>query len=310
MGVGVKIHFEHVRKIERHVIIIAMAFLCVLMEIGCSTSALRSSDLSEEGMKSGGAMVFVPAGTFMMGSDGGKGKENERPQHAVSLDAFWIDPYEVTNAQFEEFVVATGYLTDAEEDGKGWVWQDGWDEVEGANWRHPNGPATGIKGRMNHPVVQVSWSDACEYCKWRDKRLPTEAEWEYSCRAGTETSYFTGDTITHDNANYFGTGGCDRWDGTSPVGSFKANKFGLFDMHGNVWEWCRDCYDEKFYGESPGHNPLNEANCLYRVTRGGAWDYCPSGMRSAHRSGDVPYSASDARGFRCVKPVRSNQQDR
>ncbi|GAB4348178.1 MAG: formylglycine-generating enzyme family protein [Candidatus Abyssubacteria bacterium] len=246
-------------------------------------------------------MVYIPQGTFLMGSPDGKGEDNERPQHTVSVSGFWIDACEVTNRKFQEFIDATGYVTDAEKRGKGWIWDQQWKEMPGADWRHPKGPASSIETLMDHPVVQVSWNDALAYCDWAGKRLPTEAEWEYACRCGTKTAYSTGDAITHDAANYFGAGGLDRWEGTSPVASFPANPWGIYDMHGNVWEWCQDYYDETFYSGSPEENPINDASAPYRVMRGGAWDYCPLGMRCAHRGADLPFSASDARGFRCVK---------
>ncbi|RJP66337.1 MAG: formylglycine-generating enzyme family protein [Candidatus Abyssobacteria bacterium SURF_17] len=248
-------------------------------------------------------MVYIPAGTFLMGSPDGQGEDNERPQHKVSVSGFWMDTCEVINRGFKEFVDATGYVTDAEKRGKGWIWDDEWKEMPGADWRHPKGPSTSIEALMDHPVVQVSWNDANAYCNWAGKRLPTEAEWEYACRCGTETHYSTGDTITHDDANYFGTGGIDPWEGTSPVGSFPANPCGLHDIHGNVWEWCQDYYDDTFYAKSVELNPVNEVSALYRIMRGGAWDYCPLGMRSAYRGADFPFSASDARGFRCVRPA-------
>jgi len=174
-----------------------------------------------------GAMVLFPATEFYMGSPKGEERDNEYPRHKVSLDSFWIDVREVTNARFAEFVDATGYVTDAEKQGKGWIWDDGWREQPGANWRHPNGPSSGIEHIMDHPVVQVSWNDASAYCLWAEKRLPTEAEWECSCRAGTTTQYSTGNAITHNHANYSGKGGLDRWEGTSPAGSFQPNARGL-----------------------------------------------------------------------------------
>jgi formylglycine-generating enzyme required for sulfatase activity len=261
---------------------------------------------SEPMMQKQDEMVVVPSCGFIMGSTDDREdgtNNNERPKHFVFLDSFMIDAREVTNGEFAEFVEATGYVTDAEKQGKGWIWDEGWREQQGANWRHPKGPSSDIENIMDHPVVQVSWNDAHAYCNWRQKRLPTEAEWECSCRAGTSTRYSVGDTIDHGDANYFGTGEIDRWEGTSPVGSFPPNPWGLYDMHGNVWEWCRDFYDEDYYKSTLQHNPMNQTKSPYRVMRGGAWDYCPTGMRSAKRGGDLPTSAGDARGFRCAVSV-------
>jgi len=250
-------------------------------------------------------MILAPECTFLMGGSEDGRNNNERPRRHVSLDSFAIDAYEVTNREFEQFVEATGYITDAEKRGQGWIWDKGWREQQGANWRHPNGPSSSIERIMDHPVVQVSWNDADAYCRWRRKRLPTEAEWECSCRAGTKTRYSVGNTIAHDDANYSGTGKVDRWEGTSPVGSFPSNPWGLYDMHGNVWEWCQDFYDENFYKRIPQSNPVNQTEGPYRVMRGGAWDYCATGMRSASRAADAPNSAGNARGFRCAVSVRA-----
>jgi formylglycine-generating enzyme required for sulfatase activity len=288
---------------------LALIILFFLLGAGCAGPRLQPSGEATRVVKAHERMVFIPVQTFLMGSAQEQGEDPERPRHRVSLDAFWADAREVTNTDFKQFIDATGYVTDAEKNGKGWVWRDGWDEIEGADWRHPNGPTTDIKTRMDHPVVQVSWNDARAYCIWAGKRLPTEAEWECACRAGTLTQYSTGDTISHDQANYFGTGGRDRWDGTAPVGSFAPNAFDLFDMHGNVWEWCGDCYDVEYYEQSPERNPVNTNDCKLRVMRGGAWDYCPLGMRSAYRAGDFPYSASDSRGFRCVKSANTQHRN-
>lgn len=276
-------------------------FLFFALSVLSSSVSAGSDDIPEE-ESTRKDMVLVPRTTFRMGSSENEGNASEHPSHPVTLDAYWIDACEVTNSKFAQFVEATGYVTDAERKGKGWVWDDDWKEMAGADWRHPKGPGSTIEDIMNHPVVQVSWNDAVAYCEWAGKRLPTEAEWECACRAGTESAYAFGSSIAHDQANYSGTGGLDRWEGTSPVASFQPNNYGVFDMHGNVWEWCLDTYDEDFYKRSPTHNPVNEDAGKYRVMRGGAWDYCPLGMRSAYRGADLPTSASDARGFRCVKP--------
>lgn len=278
-----------------------LAFITLFSAISCQSVMVGTRERLSPDEK----MVYIPPGTFLMGSPIGQGKDNEHPQHKVSVSGFWMDACEVTNRRFKQFVDATGYVTDAEKRGKGWIWDEEWKEMAGADWRHPKGPSSTIKEIMNHPVVQVSWNDANAYCNWVGKRLPTEAEWEYACRCGTETRYSTGDTITHDDANYFGAEGLDRWDGASPVASFPANPCGIHDMHGNVWEWCQDYFDDTFYSKSAEQNPINEASAPYRVMRGGAWDYCPLGMRSAYRGADLPFSASDARGFRCVRSAGS-----
>jgi len=160
----------------------------------------------------------------------------------------------------------------------------------------------------NHPVVCVSWNEAKAFAKWLSKktghkfRLPTEAEWEYACRnGGKEIKYATstGD-LSHDLADYWGKGGRDKWEYTAPVGSFPPN-VGIYDMCGNVWEWCEDWYDKNYYGRSPKNDPQGPKNGKYRVLRGSSWNGGPWIMRCALRSGYVPGSREDDVGFRLVR---------
>jgi formylglycine-generating enzyme required for sulfatase activity len=233
-------------------------------------------------------MVWVPGGTFWMGDPG----FNDAPPHRVSVDGFWMDKTEVTNARFARFVAATGYVTVAErapdpkdfpgvppEDLKAgslvftppaapvdlrehYQW---WRYVPGADWRHPEGPGSSIEGKDDLPVVQVCYDDAIAYAKWAGKRLPTEAEWEFAARGGLDRKpYGWGD-----EQKPGGKWPANIWQGqfpgentaedgfprAAPVGSFAANAFGLHDMAGNVWEWCADWYRPDYYGVSPPHNP-------------------------------------------------------
>jgi iron(II)-dependent oxidoreductase len=218
-------------------------------------------------------MVLIPTGDFQMGSND---YDSEKPIHTVYLDAFYIDIYEVTNAQYKKFMDATKYK-------------------EPSYWNDSKFNAS------NHPVVGVSWNDAVAYAKWAGKRLPTEAEWEKSARGGlVGKKYPWGDTLTHDDANYSGTGGKDKWENTSPVGSFAPNRYGLYDMAGNVWEWCADWYDSKYYASSPKSNPKGPGSGKSAVLRGGSWDdYADLDLRVAARffpSGDLSLV-----GFRCVQ---------
>lgn len=241
----------------------------------------------------------------------------ESPVHAVELDAFWIGRFEVTVAQFRQFVKETSYRTEAERKGEseGVSSSGGWSKVSGLSWRKP-----GFPQGDSHPVVHVSWNDGKAFCDWlsrkegKDIRLPTEAEWEYACRAGTQTAYQWGDDPNG------GTGwlnGADQtakrkypsWpcfnfdDGflyTASVGSFKANAFGLHDMHGNVWEWCADWYGEDYYAESPRRNPQGPSSGVYRMSRGGSWDYYENLYRSAVRVRLTPTSTYGGQGFRVV----------
>ena len=174
----------------------------------------------------------------------------------------------------------------------------------GANWRDPK-----FSQDENHPVVCVSWNDVVAFAEWLSKksgysfRLPTEAEWEYACRSGgKKVKYGTGTgDISHDLANYYGTGGRDRWKYTAPVGSFPPNELGIYDMCGNVWEWCEDWYDKNYYGRSPKNDPQGPKNGKYRVLRGGSWSDVPRDMRCANRFGSVPAYRCLDYGFRLVR---------
>ena len=251
-------------------------------------------------------LVRVPAGAFLMGSaDSAKRRHRrERPQHRVTIARdFFMGCCEVTRGQFAAFARGARYKTEPEKAGWAFAW-DGkkWDKVNGASWKN-----VGFAQTDDHPVICVSWYDAAAFCRWLDQktgrtaRLPTEAEWEYACRAGTKTAYAWGDDL---NA---GKGWCNAadltgrkrfrgwttfaWeDGyvfTSPVGRFKANAFGLHDMHGNAWEWCGDWY-AKNYDRAGGVDPRGPASGTLRAVRGGSWMSSPSRCRSAFRAGSAP----------------------
>ena len=224
-------------------------------------------------------MVRIPAGEFTMGSPSGEGDIDEHPRHKVHVDEFYMDKCEVTNEQYKKFCDATG---------RSYPSNPSWDE----NY---------FQGKSSYPVIRVNWNDASAYARWAKKRLPTEAEWEKACRAGTTTKYNTGNSISHDEANYDGTGGKDRWSNTSPVGSFAPNVWGMYDMHGNVWEWCSDWYDRSYYSRSPSSDPENQTNSQYRVIRGGSWDFSPDHVRSAKRLRDAPVNTRYYIGFRCAQ---------
>ena len=243
-----------------------------------------------------GDMVWVPSQTFMMGSDAHY--PEERPAHPVSVDGFWIDRMPVTNERFARFVRATGHNTFAElppnaDDYPGALPEmlrsgslvfikphrpvarnitNWWRYVFGADWRHPRGPQSSLDGRERHPVVHVTYGDALAFARWEGKQIPTEAEWEAACRGGLDGAEFAwGDELAPDGkqmANYWQGEfphenlRLDGWEGTSPVGAFPANGYGLYDMIGNVWEWTSDWY-------APAHE-VNEpkACCSPRNPRG------------------------------------------
>lgn len=306
-------------------------------------------------------MVWVPGGVFTMGSDDGMSRENERPPHRVEVGGFWMDLAPVTNAEFEEFTDATGYVTIAErkpdweelkkqlppdtpkpdesllvpgslvfvgserpvdlrEMGNFWAW------TPGASWRHPEGPGSDIENRKDYPVVQVAWDDAVAYATWTGKRLPTEAEWEFAARGGTGGSrYFWGDEFrpegkfmanTWDGEFPYQNTGEDGFFGVAPVKSFPPNGYGLYDMAGNVWNWCADWYRPDTFGRradkgvccdpqgpAMSFSPSNPHQ-IERVTKGGSYlchpDYCASYRPSARR-GLPPDTGMSHVGFRCVK---------
>jgi formylglycine-generating enzyme required for sulfatase activity len=258
-------------------------------------------------------MVLIKGGTFAMGQE--DSFPYERPVHQVTLKSFWIDPTEVTVAEFEKFVAATGYKTDAEK----WGWSGvfdpkvgDWVKTDGADWRHPDGPKSSAKA--DEPVCQVSWTDAIAYAKWAGKRLPTEAEFEYAARGGlVNKKYSWGDELRPGGkpvANWWQGNfpnddkGEDGFKGRAPVKSFPANGYQLYDMIGNVWEWCSDYYSEDYYAKSPKENPPGPESGTERVLRGGSWlcaeNFC-SNYRVAGRSHATEDSGLNNLGFRCAR---------
>ena len=245
-------------------------------------------------------MVLIPAGEFQMGSND---NTDEKPIHAVYIDAFYIDTYEVTNAQYKAFVDANpqwrkDQISDAYHNGNYLK-----------HWNGNNYP----RDKGNHPVTYVSWYGAMAYAQWAGKRLPTEAEWEKAARGGKSgLKYPWGDTISNGQANYGNHVG-----GTAVVGNYAANGYGLYDMTGNVLEWCLDAYYGDFYASSPRRNPLGGVNTIenadlvisdfmsvesYRVARSGAWYNTEAqNVRVAYRNRVTPTLTNVALGFRCVK---------
>lgn len=305
-------------------------------------------------------MVWIPGGVFEMGcsvKDGGM--PDEGPVHVVELDGFYMDKTEVTNAQFLKFVEATGYVTLPEgkpelrsikpgfevpkipQDGKmnlpgsvclnpkldkanfdpkkgAYNW---WDYLPGADWRHPEGPESSIKDRMDHPVVHISWLDVQEYCKWAGKKLPTEAQWEFAARGGLDSQTYPWGSTRNPDGKWLH----NIWQGefpventeedgfrtTAPVGNFPANNYGLHDMSGNVWEFVQDYYQPDYYFHSPRKNPPGpdssfdpqEPHIIKRVQRGGSFmcsdSYCIAYRCSARMKAEQDTGAFHT-GFRCI----------
>jgi sulfatase modifying factor 1 len=307
-------------------------------------------------------MVWIPAGEFSMGAvvtGHGRGEipiaaNDSQPIHRVRLHGFWMDRTAVTNEQFAKFVAATGYLTMAERvptkeefpdaspenlvagsvvftppDHKVTLTQPyrWWSYVKGANWQHPGGPQTNIRGKQNYPVVQVAYADAEAYAKWAGKRLPTEAEFEFAGRGGLEgKTYAWGDDFRPDGKWMANTWqgdfpladtGEDGFAGLAPVAQYPANGYGLYDMAGNVWQWCSDWYRPDYYAELARSARITQdprgpessfdptaPNEKKRVQRGGSFlcssQYCSRYIVGTRGKGEIA-TATNHLGFRCVK---------
>jgi formylglycine-generating enzyme len=309
-------------------------------------------------------MVWIPGGTFLMGSD--NFYPEERPAHRVTVDGFWMDEHPVTNAEFRRFVKATDYITLAERppnpsdypgvdlavlvpgslvfrrpsqrvslnDYHTW-----WAYVPGACWKHPEGPQTTLHGRDHHPVVHLAYADAEAYATWAEKSLPTEAEWEFAARGGLEgASFVWGDEFAPKGRMMANTWQgefpwqnlkTDGYEGTSPVEAFPPNRYGLYDMAGNVWEWTSDFFTSRHPDEVAKpccipRNPRVEsaeqsmvenqpgAQLPRKVLKGGshlcAPNYCLR-YRPAARQGEMIDSSASHIGFRCIARARSVTAD-
>ena len=298
--------------------------------------------------KDGAPMVLIHAGSFQMGSTQEEmdramkdckrlmldqqtcedWDKPELPQHKVQMGAFYLDKYEVTNRLFQRFTQQTGYRTTAEREGSAWAlvegkgWKDvRWEDVKGANWQKPEAGATVFdSNRAEHPVVSVSWEDAQAYCRWAEKLLPTEAEWEYATRAGTTTKYWWGDgnpgvrrveNIADESAKTLLKNIMMGYDDgsvrTTVVGSYEANPWGLHDISGNAKEWTADWFDGDYYSKSPVANPKGPSSGKRRVLRSGSWNDVPDLVWSANRDWDLPTSRGAMVGFRCAQDVPRSQ---
>jgi formylglycine-generating enzyme required for sulfatase activity len=238
--------------------------------------------------KDGMHMIYVPAGGFLMGSldSDSQAHKDEKPQHRVVLDAYWIDQTAVTNAMFALFVHETGYQTEAEQAG------------EADAWHHPLGMGSGLNGKMDDPAVYISWNDAQAYCQWVGRRLPTEAEWEKAAR-GTDGRLYPWGNQAPEIDPYCLDPESEQ---TIPVGLYRAlgsSPYGCLDLTGNVCQWVADWYDEAYYLTSPARNPKGPERGSYRVLRGGSWLNCKD-VRAATRNRFAP----DFRiftSFRCAR---------
>ena len=278
-------------------------------------------------------MAWIPGGTFRMGS--ADFYPEERPVHRVTVDGFWMDRHPVTVTEFRRFVSETGYVTVAERplaaadypeadpallipgslvfhrtpgpvdlrDYHNW-----WAYVPGACWHRPEGPGSSCRGRKQHPVTHVAYEDAAAYAAWAGQALPTEAEWEYACRAGADGPYDFGQPDKLSQYAWFADNSDEK---THPVGQKKPNLWGLHDMYGNVSEWCEDVYSPTYYQQSAAvdpHGPPSPGKDVKRVMRGGSWKssaaMCRATFRQDQRTGDTDACFfTDFCGFRCVRRV-------
>jgi formylglycine-generating enzyme required for sulfatase activity len=291
------------------VLILAIAGACVYN--GCRDGATQDTAQAPS------EMILIHGGRFRMGTD--SGMPYEAPVHDVAVGDFYIDKREVTVEEFAKFVDATGYRTEAEQFGWSGVFDLAsreWRKVDGADWRHPEGPAFGA-AKLTEPVCQVSWNDAVAFATWSGKRLPTEAEFEYAARGGlVDKTYAWGDELRPAGkpvANWWqgvfpeNDTGEDGFRSRAPVMSFPANGYSLHDMTGNVWEWCADRFSEDYYLKSPAKDPPGPATGDQRVIRGGSFlcaeNFC-SNYRVAGRSSATPDSGLNNLGFRCARDAK------
>ena len=312
----------------------------------CAPSKRRAESLQQSRAMTGerkrvtrgsvGGMVRLDGGPFLMGTESAEAfaADGEGPIRKVLLDPFYVDVCAVTNAQFAEFVEATGYRTESERLGWSFVFQghipeerreliagrvagaEWWCKVNGSDWRHPEGPDSSINGRLDYHVTHVSWNDATAYCEWAGKRLPTEAEWEFAARGGLEHKVFPwGDELTPGGQHV-----CNVWQGsfpeidlaedgyagTGPVQAFPPNGFGLHNLTGNTWEWCSDWFDPVYHMTATRRNPVGPPDGVRKVMKGGSYlchaSYC-NRYRVAARTSNTPDSATTNIGFRCVRDV-------
>lgn len=278
-------------------------------------------------------LIQLPGGIFLMGTDDKEGfsADGEGPVREVELSPFSITPTVVTNRAFETFIQDTAYKTDAERYGWSFVFYGllsneilatkpkvavatpWWCAIPGAVWNHPEGVHSDIADRMDHPVVHVSWNDAMAYCQWSGMHLPTEAEWEYAARGGLiQKKYPWGNELTPEGKHQ-----CNIWQGnfpdynsladgylgTAPANSFAPNGYGLYNLSGNVWEWCNDWFSAQ-HDAKDIKNPKGPEKGQTKVMRGGSFlchhSYCNRYRVAARTSNTADSSASNI-GFRCVK---------
>ena len=332
--------------------------LCLVLQ-SCNNNKSKKTTIPQPKIE---GMVWIPGGLFEMGATGDDSMAlpHEKPKHAVLIDGFYMDITEVTNAQFSKFVEATNYITTAERPvdwnlikqqlppgtpkphdsllkpgsllfkktaksvpnlydfSQWWTWSNG------ANWKEPEGKGSSIVGKEQHPVVHISYEDAMSYCQWADRRLPTEAEWEYAARGGKKDNIYSWGNLTNSLSTYVNSWEgefpvtntqADGFEKSAPVKTFPANGYGLYEISGNVWEWTKDWYNINYYanclkngisnnpeGAKEAFNP-NNPYIQEKVIRGGSFlcnaSYCAS-YRVSSRMATDPNTSLEHLGFRTV----------
>ena len=298
---------------------LALAVVVVVLSGCAQVKQVDIADANKRGLA--GEMVLIPSGTFMMGNKSGDGEDDERPVHSVTMPAFKLGKHEVTVGQFRRFVEATGYRSDAERiaDGNAGCFMftgDVWGWMPGFSWQSP-----GYAINDDQPVTCVSWNDAQAFTAWltaqtgESYRLPTEAEWEYAVRAGSTTKFHFGNDESRlcDYANHADTSTDFGWrnescsDGvgrrTAEVGRYQPNGYGLYDMHGNVWEWVEDCWNDSYAGALSDGSAWTREDCILRVIRGGSWDDPPGSLRSVDRFMHFRSFCNYSLGFRLAQDL-------
>lgn len=304
-----------------------------LIQSCCSLSRHELNQLEEINVKQNPVfqkenMVLLPGGEFLLGSNDSESsvEDGETIRRKVTINSFYMDKYAVTNEQFSQFIKETGYVTEAERYGWSFVFYSfirdvnesdllgssphtpWWHAVNGANWKYPEGRNSSIANRLRHPVVHVSWNDAKAYANWAGKRLPTESEWEYAAASGViDRTYPWGNELHLNGIHHCNiwqgefpsvNNGDDGYIGTAPVDSFEANDFGLYNMSGNVWEWCEDIYNTQFAREA-----VLQMESNVRVIKGGSYlchhSYC-NRYRISARTFNTANSTTGHMGFRCA----------
>jgi len=288
--------------------IYALLFIICSIFIYCSCCA---QSIVNEGY---GDYLLVLKGEFQMGDNYNEGAAHEKPVHTVYLDNYYIGKYKVTNGEYKKFMDDCGYATEI-------YWSAGGYNTCGTRplyWDNPTYRGGGIPGNEKFPVIGVNWYEANAYCLWlsmktgKEYRLPREAEWEKAARGTTQRKYPWGNSLDGSYANYDNSG--DPFDNITPVDYYdgdahdnfqthcNASPFGVFDMAGNIWEWCSDWYNSDYYSGSPSFNPTGPASGKNKVIRGGSWKSVPATLRSSNRGGnDPPVLKTFTLGFRCVR---------